>query len=438
MTPTKPAPTASRTVPIPDTLTPVPGYPDKLKIYQIAASAFWQVRCFDNGKSIKRSTGTTDKREAFKFAKNLYEEIIFDKRNGVAITKTTRFDVCAKKMLEMQAARVARDDFTKMSHDNDIYLLDGKILPVFRDKDITEIDHQSLQDFVAKIGGDLKPSSIQRHLAIIRKVLDYASDRNLLKALPKFPKIPKKDEPRGWFTEKEYAALLVRANELVGTERAIRQEPKGKQTQGNLVRNLKFTIDLPKMIEFMVNSYIRPTDLKNMQHQHVEIVRNMHTFLRLSLPESKKHDKPIATQAKAVTVYEELCTAHAADGLAGDQDYVFMPEFPNRDTALRRLQQQFNELLDDLGFKTGPRGEARTIYSLRHTCIMYALKHHTADHVTIAKNARTSVEMIERFYASDLTGEMNIGAIQGTRQKAVVFGSFGKSGPTPTIKPKPY
>jgi hypothetical protein len=37
------------------------------------------------------------------------------------------------------------------------------------------------------------------------------------------------------------------------------------------------------------------------------------------------------------------------------------------------------------------------------------------DLLTLAKNARTSVEMIERFYASNLTAEMNIDLLQGKR-----------------------
>jgi hypothetical protein len=37
--------------------------------------------------------------------------------------------------------------------------------------------------------------------------------------------------------------------------------------------------------------------------------------------------------------------------------------------------------------------------------------------LTLARNARTSVEMIERFYASELTGEMNIDAIQSQRKR---------------------
>ena len=39
------------------------------------------------------------------------------------------------------------------------------------------------------------------------------------------------------------------------------------------------------------------------------------------------------------------------------------------------------------------------------------------DLLTLARNARTSAEMIERFYASHLTAEMNIDMIQSRRSK---------------------
>lgn len=190
-----------------------------------------------------------------------------------------------------------------------------------------------------------------------------------------------------------------------------------QKTEAGEPRTLKFTADLPKMIQFMVNSFVRPTDLKNMQHKHVETVRSEQVYLRLSLPKSKDKDAPIVTMEDAVKVYDQLKTHYATVGLAGPDDYVFMPQYPNRDTALRELQHQFNYLLDDLDFKTGPQGEARTIYSLRHTSIMFRLLDgDKIDLLTLARNARTSVEMIERFYASKLTGEQNIDMIQSNRR----------------------
>jgi hypothetical protein len=245
--------------------------------------------------------------------------------------------------------------------------------------------------------------------------MEYALHRQLLLALPNFPTIKKKDEPRGWFTDAQYKALIAKANDLVGT--AV----KVQATQAGDPRTLKFTADLPKMIQFMVNSFIRPTDLKNMQHRHVEIVRSAQVYLRLSLPKSKNKDGPIVTMAEAVTVYEQLKTFYAVEGLADEDNYVFMPQYPNRDTALRELQHQFNYLLDDLDLKTGPQGEARTIYSLRHTSIMFRLVDgDKIDLLTLARNARTSVEMIERFYASKLTGEQNIDMIQSDRRNPKV------------------
>jgi integrase len=140
--------------------------------------------------------------------------------------------------------------------------------------------------------------------------------------------------------------------------------------------------------------------------------------LRLTLPESKKHDKPIVTMERAVDIYNELKAQHAKSGLADPADYVFMPEYENRSTALRRLQQQFNHLLEELDMKRGALGEERTIYSLRHTCIMFRLRDgDKIDLLTIARNARTSVAMIDRFYASQLTGEMNIDSIQSMRNR---------------------
>jgi hypothetical protein len=167
----------------------VPGYPDKLKIYRIAASCFWQVRCYEQttGKTVQRSTGLTDKREAIKFAKHLYEQLAFNRLNAVAMTKKSRFDACANGMMEMQAARVARKEISAAAHRNDQYFLDAKVLPELREFDVAEITYDTLERFIGKIGSDLFASSIQRYLGVIRKILDCALNRNLMQVLPKFP-----------------------------------------------------------------------------------------------------------------------------------------------------------------------------------------------------------------------------------------------------------
>ena len=60
------------------------------------------------------------------------------------------------------------------------------------------------------------------------------------------------------------------------------------------------------------------------------------------------------------------------------------------------------------------------MYSLRHTAIMFRLTESQGlDLLSLARNARTSVEMIDRFYAKHLTAEMNVELIQSNRNDSL-------------------
>jgi hypothetical protein len=70
-----------------------------------------------------------------------------------------------------------------------------------------------------------------------------------------------------------------------------------------------------------------------------------------------------------------------------------------------------------LYLKLSTAGETRTLYSLRLGSIMFRLMFgRTVDTLTLARNARTSPEMIDRFYAAPLQGEMNMGELQSKRR----------------------
>jgi hypothetical protein len=121
----------------------------------------------------------------------------------------------------------------------------------------------------------------------------------------------------------------------------------------------------------------------------------------------------------AVEVYERLTEHNKAQGRGvSADDYVFYPQYSNRGYALKLLQQQFDILLRELELEQGVKGGKRTIYSLRHTGIMFRLMYgEKMDYVTLARNARTSAEMIDRFYASQLESEQNIDLIQSRRRR---------------------
>jgi hypothetical protein len=80
------------------------------------------------------------------------------------------------------------------------------------------------------------------------------------------------------------------------------------------------------------------------------------------------------------------------------------------------IGKQFRYLLDFSEIRQGSLGQNRTLYSLRHTAITFRLLYGKGiDLLTLARNARTSVEMIERFYTSNLSAEMNIELLQSRR-----------------------
>ena len=77
---------------------------------------------------------------------------------------------------------------------------------------------------------------------------------------------------------------------------------------------------------------------------------------------------------------------------------------------------QMNEVLEELNLKHDRDGNVRTAYSLRHTYICLRLME-GADIYQIAKNCRTSVEMIEQFYAAHLKNTLDAAAINVRKPK---------------------
>jgi integrase len=76
----------------------------------------------------------------------------------------------------------------------------------------------------------------------------------------------------------------------------------------------------------------------------------------------------------------------------------------------------FNNILQEENLKFDREGNPRTAYSLRHTYICLRLME-GADIYQIAKNCRTSVEMIEKYYASHIKTSLNAAAINVRRAK---------------------
>lgn len=97
-------------------------------------------------------------------------------------------------------------------------------------------------------------------------------------------------------------------------------------------------------------------------------------------------------------------------------DFVFFPQYENREYALQTIRRQFEYVLEQAGLKEDARGRARTLYSLRHTALMFRLlKGDGVDIFMLARNALTSVDQLERFYLSHAESRMRIENLQSFR-----------------------
>lgn len=379
------------------------------------------MRCFLKGKTYTQSLKTANKQAAISQAKQFFhiktaelygEEVI------KPVDKPVVFADVVAATLAVQQGRVARGELSKAG----LRILQNRIqktiLPYFGAMEIGKINYSQLGNFVQKLSADgFTPTTIQQHLVATRKVLTHAQTQNLISSVPKAPAIKVTSKPRGSFSVMEYRQLLQTAKRSIGQRISIKTSTGSKRGQDLVDRYALVSQDLYWLIRFMVNSFIRPSDIKNLQHKHVTVIRGRHIYLRLNLPESKKHDAPIVTMQPVVAVYERLLAEHKARGLGRDDDYLFLPEMTDRDKALEFLGWQFKHCLTLAGVGNNKaNGSTRTLYSLRHTSLTFRLLYgRKIDLLTLARNARTSVEMVEKFYSSNLNAEMNIDLLQGKR-----------------------
>ena len=89
---------------------------------------------------------------------------------------------------------------------------------------------------------------------------------------------------------------------------------------------------------------------------------------------------------------------------------------PNDRIFQGQLSSLFRGVLEKLDMRSDREGSPRSLYSLRHTYISFRLSE-GADIYQVAKNCRTSVEMIQKYYASHIANTLDAAAINVMRPK---------------------
>jgi integrase len=189
---------------------------------------------------------------------------------------------------------------------------------------------------------------------------------------------------RAWFSPEEYKRLYQATRERA-------RNPKKERWRGECEQFHDYVL-------FMVNTGLRPDEAGQLQYRDVSVVFDGDTDERILEIEvrGKRGVGYCKSMPGAVVPFQRLQKRNNSK----PADLIF--------GAVQR--ELFNTILDELDLKKDREGNARTAYSLRHTYICMRLME-GADIYQIAKNCRTSVEMIEKYYASHIKNTLDAAAI---------------------------
>ncbi len=387
-----------RTTPIAATISKITGLPTSAIVYRCAASSYWQFRVFLEGKPRKRSTKQVELLKAKDAAKVIYAEMLLSVHAGETKAKPSSaktLQVIANSLWAKNETRMLNAELNKSKVSNDKSVYERHIKPYFANTDVKKIDTDMLDEFKSHLAKQkLKPATQLSYINIVMALLKQAQVKKYITHVPLKPKVRVDDEARGYFDDADYEKLINMASAVIGHQYQFTSK------QGAVYRRITFTDELPLLIDFMVNTYVRPTDIAVLRHKHVHIVEQQGIkFIELRHPATKRHSNHMMGSEQSFLSYSIVKSFQGKQGMAKQEDFVFAPDLANRDTALDMLATQFTALLAITQLRKDDEGKPRTMYSLRHTAIVRSIRKGLPIEM-IATNSRTSSDMIRRFYGS--------------------------------------
>ena len=387
----------------------------KLHLYRRENSGCWQCSTYLHGKNWRVSTKEDGLARAKDFAEDWYLELKVQKRLGELKVGNT-FKKAAEKFLVEYRVLTEGERSPKYVEGVEIRLR-VHLLPFFGSKRLTEITPGLVQEYRIhratsrkdkKTGEPLRPSrsTLQQELVVLRQVLKTANRHGWLPYLPDISapyKMSGKIRHRAWFSPEEYKRLYL-------ATRARAKRPKNPRWKEECER-------LHDYVLFMANTGLRPDEAGRLEFRDVAIVTDDATGERILEIEvrGKRGVGYCKSMNGAVMPFERLRKR--------------MKPRPTDRVFGKTQRALLNTILDELQLKFDRDGNRRTAYSLRHTYICMRLME-GADIYQIAKNCRTSVEMIEQFYASHIKNTLDAAAINVRRPKPTAKSREKVSQPT--------
>jgi hypothetical protein len=373
-----------------------------LSIYKVAGSAKWYVRIWDRRtkKYLVKSTGEESSIRARAAAQELALALL--KSEPVVESRYT-FKTFALKLLHkarLQGKSGDRSDGYIKSIHWAVQNEDWGLLRHFGDMDVRNLRTNTYQDYITDLGKkrpDLSSSSKNTLMAAFRNVMKIARDEGVIDNVPATPRARVKDNPRPFF---RFSPLVAKEDDAY---QKLLKAVKEMAGQGVQVRGFVVDDEFYDLLLFLTHSFVRPimSELYAIKHSDVTVADDPRRLI-VTVRDGKTGFRAANTMEAAVSVYERIKKRYPA---AEPDDYIFYPRWDNRTTASSMVQRLFNEVLRKSGLEADSvTGKTHTLYSLRHTaiCMRIINSEGRVNIFNLAKNAGTSVDQIERFYAKYL------------------------------------
>lgn len=381
----------------------------KLHVYKRERSKFWQCSTFLNGKNWRTSTKEFDLSKAKDFAEGWYLTLRDKSRHG-ELRAEKNFAHAAKQFMR-EYEIITQGQRSEIHVEATMRRVKIYLIPYFGKKGLSEITPGEVQEYRIyrqthsvprhnqKQDKPPKPparSTMHQEIVALRQVLKTAVRHGWLSHVPDLSmpyKTAGKISRRAWFSAEEYKQLYT----------ATRKHAKASQGK----RWAWEAAQLHDLILFAANTGLRPDELLRLEYRDITIVDDLNsgeTILEIDVRKGKRGSGFCKSTANAVHPLERLIERNNPQ----HSDKVF--------PSLHR--ELLNRMLRKEGLKYDREGQTRTMYSLRHTYISLRLLE-GADIYMIAKNCRTSVEMIEKYYANHIKNMIDASAVNVRRRKPV-------------------
>ncbi len=370
-----------------------------LSIYRVENSTKWYVRVWDRKrkKYIVKSTGEDSAVKAKALAQELALSLLKAEK---PVEREFSFNNFALKLLHKSRLQQTSGDrskgYVKALHWA-IQNEDWGLLKFFGERDVRQIRTQTYQEYMADLAKrrpDMTASTRNTLMATLRNVLKIARDEGVIDAVPETPRSRVKDNPRPFF---RFHPLVAKDDD--NYQKLLRQV-KQMADQSIEVRGIEITDELYDLVLFLTHSFVRPitSELYAIKHSDITIANDPRRLI-VTVRDGKTGYRSANTMEAAVSVYQRIKVRYPD---AKPEDYLFFPDYKNRITVSNIVQRQFRQVLKDGNIQIDEAtGKTHTLYSLRHTaiCMRIINSEGRVNIFNLAKNAGTSVDQIERFYA---------------------------------------